>query len=336
MEFPTYNFEKMGETDIREEIVAPLLRHLGYRAGTPNNVIREQHLTYPKLALGRKKVTDPYLRGKADYICEASNLVKWVIEAKAPGETLNEEIEEQAWSYANHPEIRAIYFVITNGRHFKIYQTNRGAEAAAIFECRYEEMNVKLATIENLLSPPAIIRDHPAPLIDIGIPLGPGLRSIVRITSGHIRYTKLSSPVPPLQEMVMAVTKGSVERMENGKLEAHLWSLVPFQSLQALNEKLGLDHMQLISDSHVISTDPAKPTVFESERKATLPQGTKALDLMTWKEISLPININSIVRTRASGYLAGTTFIGSFHASMRFLEQGINFTLDGEYQLQLA
>ncbi len=120
MEFPAYDFKSMGETDVREEIIAPLLRHLGYRSGTANNVVREQHLTYSQLSLGRKKSSDPYLRGKADYICEAGGRVRWVIEAQAPGESLNSAIEEQAWSYAVHPEIRAVYFVVSNGHQFKL------------------------------------------------------------------------------------------------------------------------------------------------------------------------------------------------------------------------
>ena len=76
----------MGETDGREEIVAPLLRHLGYRSSTINDIVREQNLRYPNLQLGRRKPTDPLLRGKADYICIAGGLVKWVIEAKTPGQ----------------------------------------------------------------------------------------------------------------------------------------------------------------------------------------------------------------------------------------------------------
>ena len=49
MKFPEYNFEALGETDVREEIIAPLLRHLGYRSGTEHDVIREQYLSYPQL-----------------------------------------------------------------------------------------------------------------------------------------------------------------------------------------------------------------------------------------------------------------------------------------------
>jgi hypothetical protein len=84
MQFHQFDFNGMNETDIREEVIAPLLRELGYRSGTEDTVIREQPLSYPKSFLGRKKESDPILPGKADYICITRNQVRWVIEAKAP------------------------------------------------------------------------------------------------------------------------------------------------------------------------------------------------------------------------------------------------------------
>ena len=336
MEFPIYNFDSMGEADVREEIVAPLLRHLGYRSGTLNNVIREQYLSYPKLSLGRRKSTDPYLRGWADYICEAGGLVKWVIEAKAPGVALDAEVEEQAWSYANHQEIRAVYFVVTNGREFKLYQTNRGPKTEALFNCTYEQIGENLTTIENVLSPAAMLRDHPTQKMDTGKPLGLGLRSLVRITSGRITYTKISEPIPPLQHMIMTVTGGSVERTNDGTLEAHLLTLVPVQPLQELNEKLGLDQMWLTSVSTVISSDQARPTVFESERLTILPKGTVTLNLMDWTEVEMPMNVTAIVRTHATGHLVGTIFAGEFLASIVYAEWNRTLKLEGAFELQLA
>lgn len=336
MEFPAYDFEALGETDVREEIVAPLLRHLGYRSGTLDNVIREQHLSYPQLSLGRRKASDPYLRGKADYICEAGGKVKWVIEAKAPGETLDKLVEEQAWSYANHPEVRAVYFVVTNGRRFKLFQTNKGAESEAIFECTYEELSENLTTIANLLSPTSVLRDHRTQDVDTGKPIGPGLRSIVRITSGHVKYTKLSVPVPALEQMIMSVTDGSVERQTDGTLSAHLWTLVPIQSLQDLNVQLGLDQIRLISASDIVSIDPSAPTVFESQTKSILPKGMVVLNLMNWSEVALPSNINVAVRTRATGVLNKSVFTGEFSASIEYVEFAATITLQGAFTLQLA
>lgn len=47
MHFHPYSFETMNEADVREEIVSPLLWHLGYRTGSVHNVVREQPLSYP-------------------------------------------------------------------------------------------------------------------------------------------------------------------------------------------------------------------------------------------------------------------------------------------------
>lgn len=74
--FEPINFEELNESDVREEILAPLVGDLGYRSGTEHNVIREQPLRYPHAFLGRKdSKRDPLLRGKADYILVAGRRV---------------------------------------------------------------------------------------------------------------------------------------------------------------------------------------------------------------------------------------------------------------------
>ncbi len=160
--FEPLKFEELNETDIREEVLAPLVRTLGYRSGTSHNVIREQSLRYPRAFLGRKDVKkDPLLRGKADYILEANGKVRWVIEAKAPDVEINIDSIEQAWSYANHAEVRAVYFVLSNGKILQIFQTNQGPNSGPIFSVTYEALEQKLSNIKNILSPEAILRDHP-------------------------------------------------------------------------------------------------------------------------------------------------------------------------------
>lgn len=53
--FGEFKFERMNETDVRENIVSPLLKELQYRHSTPNDVITEQTLRYPKSFIGSKK-----------------------------------------------------------------------------------------------------------------------------------------------------------------------------------------------------------------------------------------------------------------------------------------
>ncbi len=336
MEFPKYNFNRLNETDIREEIIAPLLRYLGYRSGTDNNVIREQPLSYPKSYLGRKKSNDPILRGRADYICEVHAQFRWVIEAKSPDATLDQDAEEQSWSYANHPEIRAVYFCLSNGREFKIFQTNKGPEAEAIFKCKYDELESSLDAIKNILSPDSILRDWREYVIDKGVPIGPGLRSIVRITNGLIIFKNNTLNLQPFIGLSMSITEGSVERNDFGKLEAYIETEVPFQSLQNLNEKLGLHFMRLFSDSSSVSVDIGKPTVFSSTTNHILPKGEKVLNLATWKEVPLPMNIHVQTQTTASGHLEGNIFQGEFNAIFTYHEYNLQVGLNGGFRIHLA
>lgn len=336
MDFPQYNFVNLNETDVREEIIAPLLRHLGYRSGTENNIIREQALNYSQLSLGRKQKNDPILRGRADYICDVRGKIKWVIEAKAPAAPLDKEVEEQSWSYANHPEIRAIYFCLCNGKEFQVFQTNRGPDAEPIFNCKYEELVESLNTIQNILSPDAIIRDYPEYEVDYGKPIGIGLRSIVRVTNGSIIYHSNSINLKPLIGMIMSITMGSVERNENGKLEVYIETQVPYQSLQKLNEKLGLHSSRLTSEDEIISNDPNNPSVFSSLTDHIIPQGEMILDLTTWQEQPFPMNVTVQTQTIASGFLDGSKFTGQFKAILFYREFNIKVALDGTFDTHLA
>ena len=57
------DFTGLNEADIREEVIAPLIRTLGYRSNTEHNVTREWPLRYPYNYLGRKNPKkDPFCR----------------------------------------------------------------------------------------------------------------------------------------------------------------------------------------------------------------------------------------------------------------------------------
>src|ERR1700678_197189 len=153
---PPIDFGILNETDVREEIIAPLLRLLGYRTGTKNNIIRELSLKYPQQSMGRKKPEkDPPVRGKADYIVEVDSRIRWVIEAKDPNSTITDDEIEQAFTYAFHPEIRAIYFALCNGRELRVYTTNSVPGSAPMAVFRYEQFLGQPELIANVLGPEA-------------------------------------------------------------------------------------------------------------------------------------------------------------------------------------
>lgn len=334
MDLDSYNFDLMNETDVREEIIAPLLRTLGYRAGTVYNVIREQPLAYPRLQLGRRKPTDPVVRGRADYICEVEGRIRWVIEAKPPREGFSRFSEEQSWTYANHPAVRAVYHCVTNGREFRIYQTNRGPEAEPIFRCTYAELAEATVAIRNVLSPDALLRDYPDVKLDTDEPLGPGLRSVARLTNGIIVYEGNSLEIQPLTGLTMSMRSGSVERAADRTLRAFIETVAPYEALQRFNEKLGLHSLQLISADARLSVDSRAPTIFEGETAHMIPAGEAILDLATWEEMVLAINVPVAASTRATGVLEDRLFFGRFEAVLNVLE--VELEVAGRFEVHLA
>jgi len=337
MRFEPIDFSKLNEADVREEIIAPLLRYLGYRSGTKNNVIREQSLRYPKAFIGRKnEKKDPLLRGTADYILEVNDSVRWVIEAKSPDVDISAEEIEQAYTYANHPEVRAVYFVIVNGRELRVFQTNQGPDAPPLLCCTYEQLSQSSQDLENLLGPVALLRDHPRCQVDVGRPIGPGLRSVVRITNGHIIYRNNSLNVPALIGLTVGIIDGAVERDEQGHLVAFLRTLSPYRALQELNERLGLAEFEAISAEAVVSVDRNNPTTFRSSRRVVFPAGERLLDLMNWRDVELPRNLTCQLETIATGFLQGYKFGGEFLSKINYLELGLNFQTDGIFEIHLA
>jgi hypothetical protein len=335
--FEVLRFEKLNETDVREEVIAPLVRRLGYRSGTDCDVIREQSLRYPKLFLGRKDTKkDPELRGKADYILEVEGRLRWVIEAKAPEVPLGQDQIEQAWSYANHPEVRSIYFALCNGREMAVYRTAFGPAAEPTLRVNYEDFDARWQLIENLLGPIALRRDYPNVELDVGLPIAPGLRSVARITNGVIRYEKSSIALPVLTELQHSIRDGAVERDDGGRLVAFLRTAGPSRSLQALNERLGLDAFEMVCADKQLSIDSAAPSRFVYEKVVTIPAGEKMLDLSTWKEVQLPMTMTCKIRAEAHGSYSGGVFVGPFFTQMEYPGLGMRVSMSGTFEVHVA
>ncbi|MCP3940157.1 MAG: type I restriction enzyme HsdR N-terminal domain-containing protein [Desulfobacteraceae bacterium] len=335
--FEPINFQNLNETDIREEILAPLIRRLGYRSDTEHNVVREQSLRYPRIFIGRKNSKkDPILRGSADYILDAGSAVRWVIEAKAPDIEINLETIEQAYTYANHPEVRAVYFSLSNGKRLVVFQTNRGPDAEPILDLFYEAFEEKYHMISNLLSPESILHNNPDIKPDLGVPIGEGLRSVVRVTNGVISYHGSSVHIPALKEMIISISGGAIERDEEGHLVAFLNTVAPTRSMQNLNQRLGLTSFEMYCNEGNISNNPSAPTVFRGNQIITLSAGEQLLDINSWQQVTLPTNVTCKVITEASGYLKQNLFYGDFVSIMDFIDWNQKIRLDGKYEIFLA
>lgn len=111
------------EDSVREEVIVPILKGLGYTISKPNKIIRSKPLLHPFVSIGSvtKKI---YII--PDYLMEVNDRFAWVLEAKGPDESiLNSKHVEQAYSYAIHTEIRVPYFALCNGREFVLYHISK-------------------------------------------------------------------------------------------------------------------------------------------------------------------------------------------------------------------
>lgn len=113
------------EDSVREEIIVPILKGLGYGIERPYRIIRSKKLLHPFVSIG-SATKNIYL--VPDYLLEVHDKNAWILEAKAPNEDiLNTKHVEQAYSYAMHSEIRAPYFALCNGRLFVLYHVSKPA-----------------------------------------------------------------------------------------------------------------------------------------------------------------------------------------------------------------
>lgn len=111
------------EDSVREEIIVPILRGLGYSADDPYKIVRSKKLIHPFVSIGSatKKI---YL--VPDYLLQVEGKNAWILEAKGPNENiLNSKHTEQAYSYAMHSEIRVQFFALCNGREFVLHHVSR-------------------------------------------------------------------------------------------------------------------------------------------------------------------------------------------------------------------
>ena len=92
------------EDSVREELVKPLLTALGYTANKPNQIHRSVTLRDPWLKTGSSKRKLTYY---PDYLLEVDARNAWVMDAKAPQESvLDEDHVGQVYGYARHHEIK--------------------------------------------------------------------------------------------------------------------------------------------------------------------------------------------------------------------------------------
>jgi hypothetical protein len=143
--FRDFNFRVLDSPDfkedsVREEIIQPILRELGYSPSGENKIIRGRRLPHPFVNIGSRRERIEIV---PDYLLQVSDKNAWVLDAKAPGERIDSGSNvEQAYSYAIHPDIRVKLYALCNGREFIVFSTEH-SEPVLHFEvvglCHYQQ-----------------------------------------------------------------------------------------------------------------------------------------------------------------------------------------------------
>ncbi len=318
--FTTHNIDVMNETDVREIIVRPFLHALGYQQGTGANILTEKTLRYSKVFLGRKNPDkDPDLTGRADYICEVVSFGRWVVEVKSPRLDLTVDDAHQAHTYAAHPEIGAIFTLLTNGREFRLYRTSEPEQP--IFSWKTEDTGEYLMNIANLLSPDAIKRRVYIP-VDLGKPLAIGFNSTIEMVGGHIVSERHKSSAPlfaavnSMDGMRASVTGKTVHRTEDGRIECELELAGPSSGFDAFGKSVGLNVLLFLTPDEFISRNIDVPTIFQNFAAAVVAPGTPIPALPGSPPgvdgLPLPFRMSMTAVTEAVGYIDDERFKGTF------------------------
>lgn len=126
--FTEFDFSILDDPDfkedsVREELVTPIIKELGYKLSGDSRIIRSKNLIHPYVALGSRQRKVSII---PDYLFLSEGSPYWVLDAKSPTEDIvKSKHVEQAYSYAIHPEVRAELFALCNGRAFSLYSTKK-------------------------------------------------------------------------------------------------------------------------------------------------------------------------------------------------------------------
>lgn len=122
-DFSVLDTPDFKEDAVREEIIAPIVKRLGYNPSGPLRVMRSKPLIHPFVMIGSKRHAVNII---PDYTLFAGEQALAVIEAKGPKKSIvTSHHVEQAYSYAIHPEVRVKNYALCNGRELVVYLTDQ-------------------------------------------------------------------------------------------------------------------------------------------------------------------------------------------------------------------
>ncbi|MBN1185357.1 MAG: type I restriction enzyme HsdR N-terminal domain-containing protein [Bacteroidales bacterium] len=144
------------EDSVREEIILPIIKGLGYHTDKPYQIVRSRKLLHPFVSIGSKR-KDIYII--PDYLLEVDNKPAWILDAKSPSESIIKSIHvEQAYSYSIHCEVRVKFFALCNGLEFALYNIE---EVKPILHFPIKALPLYWETLKQYLTPENIFASNP-------------------------------------------------------------------------------------------------------------------------------------------------------------------------------
>jgi hypothetical protein len=132
-----------NETEVEVKFIAPMVRYLGY--GIDDMAIRVRL----RIKVGRSEA-----RSEADWVLSVNGVPRVVIEAKAPGVTLDQDAIEQAQSYA--VAVNALAYILTNGHSLIVFQ--RGIQSdRALVNCSAAELADEWHRVQHVVGKAAMV-----------------------------------------------------------------------------------------------------------------------------------------------------------------------------------
>ncbi|MFT3768470.1 MAG: type I restriction enzyme HsdR N-terminal domain-containing protein [Minicystis sp.] len=153
------------EDAVREDLIAPLLRALGYGPSGTQRMQRSQALVHPFVMIGSQKRKIHII---PDYTLWHGDQAVLVLDAKGPSEpVVKSEHVEQAFSYAIHPDVRTKSYALCNGRELVLYDIDR---SEPVFRVPMTRLREHWLDVLKHFSPDALLdHHHRSFLADLGI-----------------------------------------------------------------------------------------------------------------------------------------------------------------------
>lgn len=312
---------ELNEQSVREEILAPILKALGYSSFGENQINRERTIRYPYTYLGRKgKKGEAKLSAKPDYELDAGPNHRIVIEAKSTKADISEDDIDQAYSYAAHPEVKAVIYIVTNAKTFLIFHTYNANPYEPIRTLAYSELKF-LPEAFSFLSPLSVQRHYPLPRQDFGVPIIKEGGSSRMKGDGQLAFSYGENIILGQYQDMEVLTKDPsdlldciVARDAEGRIKAHFETMSQNIHIRAFQETMGFNTVNVFSHDKYISTDAKRPTLFTGDYHLILEAGTKMLNPEDGVEIIVPFDFMVLQRFSAlmvvNDYMANFLFEG--------------------------